>query len=113
MLPLFGAMLAPLKMEMMRQLLCRAGGGMSWKRGGHMALGLCTLNAQKVLASVIVPHLKRLQGEERFFLGGMEISVLCSLWELFQVLKQPSSFCPIHRLFLKDWFRQMGKKPVA
>lgn len=35
-----------------------------------MALGLRTLNAQKVLASVIVPHLKGLRGEERFFSWG-------------------------------------------
>lgn len=68
--------------------------------------------AQKVLASVIVPHLKALQGEERF-LEGMEILVHSSLQEFFQVLKQPSSFCLIHTIFLKDWFRQMGKKPVA
>lgn len=37
-----------------------------------MALGLCRVTAQKVLASVIVPHLKVLQGEERFFMGGGE-----------------------------------------
>lgn len=106
-------MLAPLKTEMMRQLLCRAGGGMSWKRGGHMALGLRTLNAQKVLASVIVPHLKGLRGEERFFSwGDGDFGTLLSAGT-FQVRKQPSSFCLIHRLFLEDWFRQMGKKPVA
>lgn len=35
-----------------------------------MALGLHGVTAQKVLASVIVPHLKVLQGEERFFMEG-------------------------------------------
>lgn len=65
-----------------------------------MALGLHRVTAQKVLASVIVPHLKVLQGEERFFIGGG-----IALRELFQVQKQPSSFCMIHTLFLKDWFR--------
>lgn len=73
MLHLFCAMLVPLNMEMMRALLCRADGGMSWKWGSHMDLGLCTVAAQIVLASVIVPHVKALQGEERFFLGGIEI----------------------------------------
>lgn len=36
-----------------------------------------------------------------------------SLRELFQVQKQPSFFCMIHTLFLKDWFRRTGKRPVA
>lgn len=35
-----------------------------------MALGLHRAIAQKVLASVIIPHLKMLQGEKVFFLGG-------------------------------------------
>lgn len=74
-----------------------------------MALGLRRVTAQKVLASVIVPHLKVLQGEERFFMGGGD----SSLRELFQVQKQPSFFCMIHTLFLKDWFKRTGKRPVA
>lgn len=78
-----------------------------------MALGLCRMTAQKVLTSVIVPHLKALQGEERVFLGGIEILVHRSLRELFQVQKLPSCSCMNHMLFLKDWFRQMKKKPVA
>lgn len=76
-----------------------------------MALGLRRVTAQKVLASVIVPHLKVLQGEERFFMWG--VGADSSLRELFQVQKQPSSFCMIHTLFLKDWFRRTGKRPVA
>lgn len=46
---------------------------MSWKQGSHMALGLRRVTAQKVLASVIVPHLKVLQGEERFFMEGIAL----------------------------------------
>lgn len=64
-----------------------------------MALGLHRANAQKV-ASVIVPGLKMLEGEERFFFfffqWGVEILVHSSLWELF---KSRNS------LHLSVWFR--------
>lgn len=63
-----------------------------------MALGLHRAIAQKVLASVIIPHLKMLQGEKVFFGGGREVEILVhsSLWELF---KSRNS------LHLSAWFR--------